>query len=60
MNDDLDFIASGASSSWTRIDDKVTAFKRWLRENDLVLTSADGQPPADIIYRIESFFAGLD
>ena len=46
--------------SWGVTDDRVAAFKRWLRENDLALISTNGRPPADLVYRLESFFAELE
>jgi hypothetical protein len=42
------------------IAERVTKFRRWMRENSLTLASTNGQLPSDLVYRLEGFFAELD
>ena len=60
-NHDNTALDHGASRpGWSTIADRVAAFQRFLRDNDLALTSKNGSPLPDLAYRLEGFFAEID
>jgi len=56
----LPFDYARSAASWDVIADRFAAFQRFLRENDLTVTSTKGSLPADLAYRLKSFSAELE